>query len=330
MKKEELKKKIEEIRQLLIESDLDKATEKLTALAAQFGDAAHDEAVTINASWNDLERKMRSALIHENEARIRQNQLIDQILDFSKELEDYKKKREEPAPTKSGSKAWIYLLGGLTALIVIALLARPYFSSPDKPELTPTKKETQQAPTTTPNPESTRTTKPSDTPKKEEIPPHRNTESTKPSDTPKKEEIPPHRNTESTKPSNTPKKQEAPSPGVTPASTESIIEEKPPTAPAEVEKYKKFFSEGVYAYNRKEYEKAYELFQAALKIEVTEEVREYTRPLAENLYNKYRIKGMNFYNAGDYAAAKGEFKKAQHYKNISPIRGLIKKCDKQL
>jgi len=278
MKKEELNNKIEEIRQLLIKSDLDKATEKLTALAAQFGDDAHDEAITINANWNELERKIRSALIHENEARIRQNQLIDQILDFSRELEDYRSPKPSPPKEKAASKTWIYLLAGFIALVVLGFIALPYFNRVDPPKSTQNKRS-------------------SDTPKQYEAPPSQKTTSSE-------EEV-----TVQEPPVQTPSSQ---------------------PAQANPQKYDQYYSKGVNAYKRKEYEKAYELFQAALKVKATEEVREYTRPLAENLYNKYRIKGMDFYNAGGYAAAKEEFKKAQHYKDISAIRGLIDKCNKRL
>ena len=287
MKKEELKSKIEEIRQLLIKSDLDGATEKLTVLAAQFGDDAHDEAITINANWNELERKIRSALIHESEARIRQNQLIDQILDFSRELEEYRSPKPAPPQPAPKSKTWIYVLAGFV-VIILSLIASNWYNISKAQK---TSSEIERTTTLPQNTESTKAQRPSETPKRFETP------------------------------SSSPKTTAQDSPVKTPPSE--------PTK-ASTQKYDQYFSDGVYAYNRKEYEKAYELFEAALKIKVTEEVREYTRPLAENLYNKYRIKGMDLYNAGNYAEAKEEFKKAQHYKDFSAIRALIKRCDKQL
>ena len=294
MNKEELKSKIEEIRQLLIKSDLDGATEKLTALAARFGDDAHDEAITINANWNELERKIRSALIHENEARIRQNQLIDQILDFSRELEDYRSPKPSPPKPASAGKTGIYIVG-LVVLFLLALIAFNWYNK--SRFVQKTQRETEQTTTLPQNTESTKAQRPAEVPRQYDAPP------SSPKTTSPKE-----------------------------ATTQEPPVKTPSSRPAQenTQKYDQYYSQGVYAYNRKEYEKAYELFQAALKIKVTEEVREYTRPLAEKLYNKYRIKGMDLYNAGNYAAAKEEFKKAQHYKDFSAIRGLINKCEKQL
>ena len=50
----------------------------------------------------------------------------------------------------------------------------------------------------------------------------------------------------------------------------------------------------------------------------------------EKCYRKYFMKGMDFYNAWNYAAAKVEFEKAKDYKDFSQVRGMIEKCEAAL
>lgn len=346
MQKSEIKTIIESIRKDIMESDLDAATEKLTALAAHFGDDAHDEAVTLTADWNRLEREMRSSLIHESEARVRRNRLIDQILDFARDLQEGKPPVKNT--TSSGSnKTWIYAIGGIALLAIILFAANHFMNTePAQPEQEAVDQtllkncadkmiegKALYATNKFKAAQKTFTEILKRCPEKEEAQEYleklfdqkpKVVTETKPSST---QQMPVQK--EAIKPSTPPTQSASRTPSKTSTNSSGSVKENR-TAPSNTGNYQELLVKGVASYEAKKYESAYELLSAAKKINDSEEVRKYTRILEESLYNKYRVRGMDYYNAGNYSAAKKEFLVAQGYKDFSAIRGLINKCNKKL
>lgn len=140
MTKTELQKATDQIRGFLKESELDKATELLLEVAKKINYDAYEEALIISATWNQLERDSRSALIREQEEKVQRNQLIEQIMEFTRDLEGMRKKpKVAPAnptvTTKKASNAKYFLM--VASVIILGVLFFFWPKKADNEGMTP-------------------------------------------------------------------------------------------------------------------------------------------------------------------------------------------------
>lgn len=126
MTKTELQNAADEIRQFLIESDLDNATEHLLAVAKKISPDAYEQATLIAANWNHLEREIRGSLIRPDEELVQRSNLTDNIMELLKDLEAMRVRKNSPEipakpVEKSNSKA-VYGIIAIAALVMAVVL----------------------------------------------------------------------------------------------------------------------------------------------------------------------------------------------------------------
>jgi len=350
MKAEQIQKATEQIRQLVIEHDIEAAISQLNQLTKQIGGDYWDEALTISSNQNKLDTQIRSGFVTENEAEVAQNKLIDRILELARNLEKDGSKitiTEETArktvtvtventKSKSNNSKWLWALALLVPLCI--WLAFKAFSKEAPTQELPKKEHSEKTiptikETTTPKNEVVQ-------PKREERPTRQEDECTKLMEQGKQAYN--NQNVDLAtayfkKASKVCESDYEPLNWLDmtyrmEAKIKKEQQQSEQTAPSNTatqnnERFTKLAREGKALFEEKEYEKSYATFQTALTIKNNETAKDYIRKLKELLYNKYRILGMNAYNAKRYEEALPHFKRAQTYKDISQIRMLIKKCE---
>ena len=93
MNDEQRKAAADEIRKLVSIDKVDEAISGLKDMAQKVEQDYWDEAITISANWTRLQADIRNSLIDAQEATLRRNRLIDQILELTRAIENH-----HPAP----------------------------------------------------------------------------------------------------------------------------------------------------------------------------------------------------------------------------------------
>jgi len=352
MTKTELQQATDQVRKFLIESDLDTATEKLLEITKHFGEEEQKEALLLANNWNGLERKIRHSLIQSQEAQIKQNQLVNRIMDFASDLEnDRPSPKPEPSPTppqhETKTSKTPFLIGGLILLGLLAFFLFPeneddpcqelveqgenaFFSEDyDKAKIVFTKV-TAQCPDLIKGKEWVRrvnqelakkqTPEPSKPRTYEEITGKPARTQTGNSNPPKEEII---TKTDKTEPQNRTQPQRESAPPVV-----QKEEVPPPAKPTGT--FAQYLKSGEKAMKNKRYEKALYEFQQAQNLDDNIAIGRKVNEAIEACYRKYFTHGMDYWNDENYASAKKEFEMAQKYKNTIQIKGMIKKCEQRI
>lgn len=310
MTKAEIQNSIAKIKDLIAESDLDGATEKLSALSENLDEATQKEAIQISSKWSDLDRKIRGMLIKGEDASIQKNQLIDQILDFVKDLEKGKTGTKKAVAAPASNTKW-YVLGAVLIGIIIFtaynIFNKEKTQEPGEPAVIESVNTPQEQSTPAENP-ATR--------------PAANAQKKQPSESPGESQTPQRPALQN-------------NPGISESPSETL--ENAPVRVIEdgVKKEQKFtfkelYNSGVKAYEAKDYQSAFASFTLARKQKDTDDIQQYLINIREKLYRQFFTEGMDYYNDKKYRPAMTSFKNAQHFKDITQVKGMIKRCKKQI